>query len=83
MLSQSKAGEAEGGIMAERRRNMRAEACRSCGAACAAGAGYLYRDLGTGRRRVQAARLRSYFVAPDYTPPALGQAHPHYQHSEG
>jgi hypothetical protein len=51
MLSQSKAGEAEGGIMAERRRNMRAEACRSCGAACAAGAGYLYRDLGTGRRR--------------------------------
>jgi DNA replication protein DnaC len=34
-------------------------------------------------RRVQAARLRSYFVAPDYTPPALGQAHPHYQHSEG
>lgn len=34
-------------------------------------------------RRVQGARLRSVFVAPDYTPPALGQSHPHYRHSEG
>lgn len=41
----------------ERRRNMRAENCRSCGKFCEAGQGYLYKDTHTHRRNRYTGRF--------------------------